>query len=80
MVCQSGIYVRLPDCIEYAPHSVSSGCQRNVVPSFSRCVLKVTVSDTTHVCRDDHLCAVMKEGIDGAAHRVQSIWEDDLTE
>ena len=47
---------------------------------FAKFVLKVTVSDTTHVCRDDHLCAVLKEGIDGAVHRVQSIWEDDLTE
>ena len=47
---------------------------------FAKCELIVTVSDTTHVCRDDHLCAVMKEGIDGAAHRVQSIWEDDSTE
>ena len=47
---------------------------------FAKCVLKVTGSDTTHMCRDDHLCAVLKEGIDGAVHRVQSIWEDDLTE
>ena len=47
---------------------------------FVKCILKVTIYDATHVCRDDQLCNVLKEGIDGAVKGVQYIWEDSLTE
>ena len=47
---------------------------------FAKCVLKVTGSNATHTCRDDQLCAIFKEEIDGAVNGVQSIWEDNLTE
>ena len=47
---------------------------------FAKCVLKVTGSNATHACRDDQICAILKEGIDGAVNGVQSIWEDNLTE
>ena len=47
---------------------------------FAKCALKVTGSDATHVWRDDQLCAILKEGIDGALNGVQYIWEDSSTE
>ena len=46
---------------------------------FAKCVLKVTVYDATHACRNDQLCAVLKYGIEGEVNGVQSIWEDNLT-
>ena len=39
---------------------------------FVECVLKVTVSDATHVCRDYQICAGLKDGIDKAVHGVPS--------
>ena len=47
---------------------------------FAKCVLKITVYDATHGCRDDQLCTVLKEGIDREVNGTQSIWGDDLTE
>ena len=31
------------------------------------------------VCQDDHPCAGLKAGIEGAIHRVQAIWNEKLT-
>ena len=47
---------------------------------FAKCVLKVTGYDATHTCRDDQICSVLKEGIDGTINGVQYILEDNLTE
>ena len=40
---------------------------------FARFVLKVTGSETTHACKDDHLCAGLRAVIYGEVHGVQSI-------
>ena len=37
---------------------------------FAKSVLKVTGSDATHACRDDHICTGLKAGIDREVHRV----------
>ena len=42
---------------------------------FAKTLIKVTGSEATHACRDDHLYVVLKAGIDGVVHGVQSIWE-----
>ena len=42
---------------------------------FSKCMLKVTVPEANHVCKDGNICAVLMAGIDGEVHRVQSIWD-----
>ena len=47
---------------------------------FSKYVIKVTGSEATHTCRDDHICPGFKAGIDRELHRVQYIWESNLTE
>ena len=53
---------------------MSRGHQRDLAPSFAKCVLKVIGSESTHSCRDDQLCAVLKVVINEAVHVVQSIW------
>ena len=44
-----------------------------------KCVPKVTGSEANHARKDNKLCAGLKEGIDGAVHGVQFIWEDNST-
>ena len=46
---------------------------------FSNIVLKVTVPKAAMACQDDHLCAGLKAKIDGAAHGVQDIWDENTT-
>ena len=46
---------------------------------FAKCVLKITGPESTTVCQGDHICAVLKAGIDGAVHRVQDIWDDNFS-
>ena len=46
---------------------------------FAKCVLKVTGPEDTHTCKDDQLCAVLKVGINGTVHGVQSIWDANST-
>ena len=46
---------------------------------FSNIVLKVTGPEVTMACQDDQLCAGLEVGIDGMFHRVQAIWDKNLT-
>ena len=46
---------------------------------FAKYVLRVTVPEATILCQGDQLCARLKALIDGAVHRVQSIWDTKLT-
>ena len=46
---------------------------------FVKCVLRVTGPESTKVCQDEHICARLKAGIDGAIHGVQFIWDNKLT-
>ena len=46
---------------------------------FSKVVLKVTGPESTRACQDDHLCDLLKLGIDVAVHIVQHIWDTNLT-
>ena len=46
---------------------------------FAKIVLKVTGPDSTMACQDDHLCAGLKAGINGAIHGVRSIWDENLS-
>ena len=46
---------------------------------FSKIVLKVTGPEATMACRDDQLCAGLKVGIDGTIHRIQSLWDKNLS-
>ena len=46
---------------------------------FSKIVLKVTVPEATMACQDDHMCAILKAGINGAIHKVQALWDENLT-
>ena len=46
---------------------------------FSKIVLKVTGTEATMVCQDDHLCSGLKAGIDGVVHEVQDIWYEKST-
>ena len=48
-------------------------------PLFAKCVLNVTGSRATHACRDDHICAWLKTGIDMVLHGVQYICEANST-
>ena len=47
---------------------------------FEKCVLKVTVSEANHACRDDHICTRLKVGINRSVHGVKYIWKANLTE
>ena len=42
-------------------------------------MLKVTGPEATMTCKDDHICAILKLGIDGTVLGVQSIWDGKLT-
>ena len=46
---------------------------------FSKIVLKVAVPEATMTCQYDHLCAVIKAGIDGVIHGVQALWDENLS-
>ena len=46
---------------------------------FAKIVLNVMGPYATMVCQDDQLCAGIKSGIDGAIHRVQVIWDENLS-
>ena len=46
---------------------------------FAKCMLRSTGPKTTSACQDDQICARLKAGIDGTAHRVQAIWYTKLT-
>ena len=37
---------------------------------FDKCVLKVTVPEATHICKEYHICLVLKAEIDGVVHGV----------
>ena len=39
----------------------------------------VTGIESTMTFQDDQLCAILKAGIDGSVHRVQDIWDENLT-
>ena len=49
-----------------------------MAPNFTKFVLKVMISEATHACKGDQLCAGLKAVIDRAVHGVQSIWEASL--
>ena len=42
---------------------------------FANIVLMVTGPKAIMVCQDDQLCAGLKTGINGAIHRVQTLWD-----
>ena len=46
---------------------------------FAKIVLKVTVTEATMVCQDDQLCAGPKKVTNGKIHRVQALWEENLS-
>ena len=46
---------------------------------FANIMLKLTGPEATMACQDEHLCAGLKAGIDGAVHGVQAIWDKNLT-
>ena len=46
---------------------------------LAKYVLKVIVPEATHKFNDGQLCTVLKAGIDGAVHGVQSIWDTNST-
>ena len=46
---------------------------------FVKIVLKVTGPESIMACQDDHLCSVLKAGIDGTVHGFQAIWDKNLT-
>ena len=46
---------------------------------FAKCVLKVTLPEATHVCKDENICAVLKAGIYWKVQRFQSIWDTNST-
>ena len=50
-----------------------------MAPTFAKCILNAAVSEATHGCKDDQICAFLKSGIDNSVHRVQYIWEDNST-
>ena len=42
---------------------------------FTKCVLRVTGPEDTHVCQYDHLCAGLMAVISWVLHRIQDIWD-----
>ena len=46
---------------------------------FAKIMLNVKGPEDTMVCQDDQTCAVIKVGIESAVHRVQDIWDENLT-
>ena len=46
---------------------------------FAKIVLKVTGLEATMACQDEHMCAGIKVGIDGAIHGVQALWDENLS-
>ena len=46
---------------------------------FAKIVLKVTGTEATTACKDYHICAGLKAGINGAVNGVHSIWDEKLT-
>ena len=42
---------------------------------FANIVLKVTGTEATIPCHNDHLFTWIKVGIDGAVHGIQDIWD-----
>ena len=59
---------------------MSGGHWVNLVPNFSKCVLKVKVPEANHTYKDGQLCAVLKAVMDGAVHGVQYIWYTNSTD
>ena len=43
---------------------------------FDKIVLKVMGPEAIMACQDDHLCAGLKAGIDGAIYGVQDFWDE----
>ena len=65
-------------------HLISPDNQQGVCPVvigetwirlLSKCMMKIMGNKATKTCQDDKLCARLKAGIEGAVHRVQSIWD-----
>ena len=46
---------------------------------FANILLKVTGSEATMACQDDHMRAGLKAGINGAIHGVQALWDENST-
>ena len=49
--------------------------QGNLTTSFSKCVMRSTVTEVTNVCQNDQLCAALKSGIGIDVHVIQYILE-----
>ena len=45
----------------------------------AKIVLKAIGPKATMVCQDEHMCAGLKAGIDGAIHRFQTLWDENLS-
>ena len=43
---------------------------------ISKCVLHVAGNDAKIACGKDQLCAGLEAGIDGAAHAMRQLWEE----
>ena len=56
------------------------GVGKTLCQLFAKYVLKVTGTEATHACNDDHICAILNAGINEAVHRIQSIWDSYSTE
>ena len=50
------------------------GIEETWIQLSTKCVLKVTEPKAPNTCQDEHICARLNVGIDGAVHRVQDIW------
>ena len=42
---------------------------------FSKIAIKFMGPEATMACQDEHLCARLKAGINGAIHRFQALWD-----
>ena len=72
----SGHLISLDKLLGMCPVGVGGTWRR----FFSRCVLKVTGYEATHVWKDEWLFSRLKPGIKRAAQRVQYIWGANSTE
>ena len=46
---------------------------------FVKIVLKATGPESTMACQDDQLCAAIKAVINGSIHRVQALWDENVS-
>ena len=70
-----GHLIALDNCLGIFPVEVSEAWRR----LFAKCVLWITKPKATNKYQDDHIYAGLKVVIDRAIHRVQDIWDANLS-